>query len=114
MSDYRELLRLRNENEQAQQDILARALAGFEANYERNKFGRFLSFFDRGFNASIRQGADRHIDAATERTRIALRNSARDLTRFPGLTEDQRIELGRYGIGTTWEGNVYLEEKVRS
>lgn len=109
MTDYRALLRLRDEHEQAQQASLNRALAGFEWNYEQNKFGRFLSFFDRGFNVGIRRDTDRHIRESTERTRAALRNSARDLTRFPGLTEAQRIELGRYGIGTAWEGNAYLE-----
>ena len=111
MADYEALLRLRNENEQAQQDSLFRALEGFEEAYERNKFGRVASIFNPRFNQGLRRGTDQHLVEATERTRIALRNGSRDLANFPGLNSDQRIELGRYGIGTSWEGNVYLEEK---
>lgn len=109
MSDYRHLLRLRDDNERAQLAILDRALAGYESNYERHKFGRFLGFFDRGFNRGLRQDTDRHIRESTELTRSALRQASLELTRFPGLTKDQKIELGRYGIGTAWEGNIYLE-----
>lgn len=110
MADFDALLRLRDENDQAQQAILNRALAGYERNYEHYKYGSFLGFLDRRFNRGLREDTDRHRAEAVERTRTVLRANARDLVRFPGLTTFQKTELGRYGIGTPWEGNVYLEE----
>lgn len=111
MTDFQALLALRNDNERAQQDILLTTLKGYEDDYERNKFGRVLGFFDRGFNRDLRTNTDRHAGGSIELTKSVLRDSARKLASWPGLNEDQRVELGRYFINTEFEGNVYLEEK---
>lgn len=111
MTDFQALLKLRDDNERAQQDILLAALKGYEDNYERVKFGKIMNFFDRGFNRSLRCNTDRHAGGSIQLTKTVLRDSARKLANWPGLTEDQRVELGRYFINTEFEGNVYLEEK---
>lgn len=113
MTDFQALLKLRDDNERAQQAILLTALEGYEENYERNKFGKIMNFFDRGFNRDLRTNTDRHAGGSIQLTREVLRKAARELSGWPGLTEDQRIELGRYFTGTEFEGNVYLEDRGR-
>jgi hypothetical protein len=111
MSDFKALVAMRDDNERDQLKILATAVAGYEANYEEYSYGRFARLLDPTFNRGLRRRTDTHIAESTEMTRSALRMSSRQLAAWHGLTEDQRVELGRYGIGTSWEGNVYLEEK---
>lgn len=110
MTDYGALLAMRDDNERDQLKILADAVAGYQANYAKYKHGRFGSFFDPAFNRGLRKESEKHIAESTELTKAALRMSSRQLATWPGITEDMRVELGRYGIGTPWEGNVYLEE----
>lgn len=111
MSDYQALLAMRDDNERAQLEILAEAVRGYFANYEKYRHGCVMNFLDRSFNSGLRSRTDRHVAESTALTRAALRHSSQKLASWPGLTEEQRVELGRYGIGTSWEGNVYLEEK---
>jgi hypothetical protein len=111
MTDYPALLAMRDDNERDQLKILANAVAGYEANYARYSHGPLMRLFDPMFNRGLRRETDKHIAESTQLTLGALRMSSRQLAAWHGLTEDQRVELGRYGIGTSWEGNVYLEEK---